>query len=376
MLYKIDLFAIFIFLGIVQAIFLSTFFFSKENRKSSANIFQGLLLISFAFCILEIFLMYTGYIIHCLYLVDFSEPFSFFIGPSLYLMILCMTREKISKWQYLHLAFGIIYFLLIIPFFLQPEDVKFNSWIESYKPDLPFRPTEGRDPRIFWITDYHTEATLVSLAIYAGLSLIELIRVFRQRRESFFNPSNPALSKLKAGTLQITFTTLIIVAVKIFNYNDTGDHLFAAYIALIIYLMSFRVMRQSGFFQHASLIEPQRYKSSTVTDDQQKNMIGRLTRLMSENKPFLKPDFSLPELAQQLGTSVHVLSQVINVGLGKSFFEMTAEYRVEEAKRLLKTQMNIKVEEIAEQVGYNSKSSFNTAFKKITGQTPSAFRTS
>jgi AraC-like DNA-binding protein len=53
---------------------------------------------------------------------------------------------------------------------------------------------------------------------------------------------------------------------------------------------------------------------------------------------------------------------------------MTAEYRVEEAKRLLREQRNVKVEEIAEQVGYNSKSSFNTAFKKLTGKTPSEFR--
>jgi AraC-like DNA-binding protein len=71
---------------------------------------------------------------------------------------------------------------------------------------------------------------------------------------------------------------------------------------------------------------------------------------------------------------VHVLSQAINDGLKKSFFEMTAEYRIDEAKRLLKEKPNFKVEEIAESVGYNSKSSFNTAFKKITGQTPSEWR--
>jgi AraC-like DNA-binding protein len=58
----------------------------------------------------------------------------------------------------------------------------------------------------------------------------------------------------------------------------------------------------------------------------------------------------------------------------KVFFEMRAEYFIEEAKRLLKEKMNIKVEEIAEQVGYNSKSSFNTAFKKIVGATPSEWR--
>ncbi len=95
---------------------------------------------------------------------------------------------------------------------------------------------------------------------------------------------------------------------------------------------------------------------------------------MNEQKLFLKPDFSLPLLADQLRVTVHQLSQVINDGLGKSFFEMTAEYRIEEAKRLLKEKPNIKVEEIAEEVGYNSKSSFNTAFKKLTGKTPSEWR--
>ena len=82
----------------------------------------------------------------------------------------------------------------------------------------------------------------------------------------------------------------------------------------------------------------------------------------------------MPDLADHLKTTVHMLSQVINEGLNKTFFEMTAQYRIEEAKRLLKEKPNIKVEEIAEEVGYNSKSSFNTTFKKLTGQTPSEWR--
>jgi YesN/AraC family two-component response regulator len=97
---------------------------------------------------------------------------------------------------------------------------------------------------------------------------------------------------------------------------------------------------------------------------------------MATQKPFLQPSFSLPDLADQMHVTVHQLSQVINEGLGKSFFEMAAEYRIEEAKTLLKEKSNIKIEEIAEQVGYNSKSSFNTAFKKITGKTPSEWRNS
>jgi len=166
----------------------------------------------------------------------------------------------------------------------------------------------------------------------------------------------------------------MIVVVKIFNRNDTGDHLFAAYLTIPIYLTSFRVIRQSGFFKQVNLTEQQKYKSSTLTEEQQKSVLQRLKEIMNTEKPFLQSDFSLPQLADRLKLSIHIASQVINDGLGKSFFEMTAEYRVETAKQLLKDQPNIKIEEIAEQVGYNSKSSFNTAFKKITGKTPSEFR--
>ncbi|HRJ31560.1 MAG TPA: helix-turn-helix domain-containing protein, partial [Cyclobacteriaceae bacterium] len=104
-------------------------------------------------------------------------------------------------------------------------------------------------------------------------------------------------------------------------------------------------------------------------------LLTKLKKIMVDEKPYLRSDFSQPDLAKACGISVHQVSQVINDGLGKNFFEWVAGYRVEEAKKLLIDRPNIKVEEIAEQVGYNSKSSFNTVFKKITGNTPSEYRT-
>jgi len=374
MSYRIDLFAVFIFLGIVQAVFLSFFFLSKENRKVPANLFEGLLLLALAGCILEIFLMYTGYIIHCLYLVDFSEPLAMAIGPLFFLMLVSMIHGSIKKKQYWHLAFPIAYIFLELPFLLAPENEKYNSWIYSYHPGLPYRDVVmSYDPRWLWITDHATETTLISLGLYGMLSLMIVIQAFRRKKESYWKPMHPTLKSLRSGALKIISASVLILIIKLFNENDTGDHILAAYISLTIYFTSFGVINHSGFFRKASLDDPTKYKNSTVTPDQQIFLLEKLKTYMN-TKPFLRPDFSLPDLAHQLNTSVHTLSQVINEGLKKSFFEMLAEYRVEEAKLLLKDKPNIKVEEIAEQVGYNSKSSFNTAFKKITGKTPSEFR--
>ena len=333
------------------------------------------MLLSIVACITEIFLMYSGYIIHCLYLVDFSEPFGLTIGPAFYLLVLSITKGKLNWKHYLHFAIPIIHIFLEMPFLVLSEDAKYNAWVGSYHPDWPRRPFDySYDPRLFWVTDHITEFTLMSLFLYTGLGVFEIFKAFEKQKESFWKPSNASLKFLRWEVFLIATAGLGILIVKMFHDHDTGDHLFAAYITVTIYLTSFRIIKQSGFFQQPALGETLKYKNSTVSPHDRQALLTKLNNIMADQKPFLRSDFSLPDLARILGTTVHILSQTINEGLGKNFFEMVAEYRVNEAKKLLKEQPNIKVEEIAEQVGYNSKSSFNTMFKKITGMTPSRFR--
>ncbi|MFM9839481.1 MAG: helix-turn-helix domain-containing protein [Cyclobacteriaceae bacterium] len=369
--YKIDLFAIFIFVGIVQAVFLSLFFFSKNNRKIETNVYQGIMVLAMAACTFEIFLCYTGYIIHCLWLVDFSEPISYLIGPAFYLMIVSLINGKTDRTRYYHFIFAVLWLIIQIPFFIQSDDVKFNAWIGAYHTEgLTFREVDAD----FFSSPYHSEIILTHLSIYMIMGFVATIKSFRVKKESIWKTKHSTFLQLRSTVAQIVFVVLLIFVVKLFYREDTGDHLFAAYISIAIYLISFQVIRQSGFFKQPNLVEQQKYKSSSLSQDDQSGILIKLKALMETEKPFLKTNFSLPDLASQLKITTHQLSQVINDGLGKSFFEMTAEYRIEEAKRLLKEKMNIKVEEIAEQVGYNSKSSFNTAFKKIVGMTPSEWR--
>ena len=97
---------------------------------------------------------------------------------------------------------------------------------------------------------------------------------------------------------------------------------------------------------------------------------------METQRPWLEPDLTLEQLAAQLRLRPKLLSQAINAGLGQNFFEFINTYRIEEAKRLLTDPADKKVTvlEVLYAVGFNSKSSFNTVFKKQTGLTPSEFK--
>lgn len=320
-------------------------------------------------------MMYSGYIVHAFYLVDFSESIGLLIGPFFYFTVISLTQGKIKRAHYIHIVPFVLYSFNLMLFLAMSEDAKYNAWVNAYRPDLSLRVYEypyDSDP--FSIRDTITELTLLSILGYAIVGLIETLKAFRKKKESFWKPFTPALKTLKNQAFIILSVFIIILIVKLTNKNDMGDHIFATYVALTIYLTSFSVIANSSAFKETPLNEPQKYKGSTLTLELQQLTLSKLQQVMKGDRPFLHSDFSLPDLAQKLNVSVHTLSQVINDSLGKSFFEMVAEYRVEEAKQLLKDQPNIKIEEIAEQVGYNSKSSFNTAFKKLTGKTPSEYR--
>lgn len=376
MAYRMDVFAVFMLLGLVQAVFISFFFFSAQNRVRQPNVLFGALLLAIAGCLLEIFLMYTGYIVHVLHLVDFSEPLALLIGPLLYLLTRSLAEGQVGKKpMLLHMVLPFAYTLLLIPFLAANADFKYNSWIEAYHPGMPLRETEpGYDPRWFAPTDWHTELVLISLGVYIILSVMIIVKSFRKKKESFWKAQSLTLKTMRNGVLHIAAFTLLMIPVKLLNKNDTGDHYFAAFGSLMIYATSFSVMRNSGFFRQPALNEPVKYKTSTLSQADQQKIISKIEHLMAGQKPYLNSSFSLPELADQINEPVHNVSQAINDGLGKNFFELIACYRVEEAKRLLIENLHIKIEEIAEQVGYSSKSSFNTAFKKNTGYTPSEYR--
>ena len=116
--------------------------------------------------------------------------------------------------------------------------------------------------------------------------------------------------------------------------------------------------------------------SSNPKPEANEKLLQKLKDHLKTSKPYLNPELTINQLAEQLEVPARQLSAVVNSDLGQTFFDLINRYRIEEAKRQLQESEDQKLTilEVMYKVGFNSKSSFNTAFKKYTGTTPTAFK--
>jgi AraC-like DNA-binding protein len=118
-----------------------------------------------------------------------------------------------------------------------------------------------------------------------------------------------------------------------------------------------------------------KYESSSLSQEKKEELNAKLTEIINEEKVFLQSDISLGKLAQKLDVNSKYLSQVVHEFHNSSFSDFINQLRIKEAARLLSDEAyrHISMEGISEMVGFNTKSSFNTYFKKFIGVTPSFF---
>jgi AraC-like DNA-binding protein len=124
--------------------------------------------------------------------------------------------------------------------------------------------------------------------------------------------------------------------------------------------------------------EPELHKKPVQEKILNPEFAEKIDQLMCKQKPYLFPDLTLDMLAEKLGMSAKDLSMIINRHFNNNFYEFINNYRIEEAKVMLvdPKQKTKTITDIYLDVGFNSKSVFNTFFKKIVGVTPSEYRIS
>jgi AraC-like DNA-binding protein len=127
---------------------------------------------------------------------------------------------------------------------------------------------------------------------------------------------------------------------------------------------------------HSDNMQVRKYAKSGLKSELMLEYKDRLQQIMRSEELFLKPDLTLPKLAEAVNCSINHLSQVINSGCGMSFFDYLNQYRIDYARELLarRDENSAAILNIAFAVGFNSNSAFYAAFKKRVGQTPAQYR--
>ena len=180
--------------------------------------------------------------------------------------------------------------------------------------------------------------------------------------------------------------TMLDLWLDLTYWQDWWDELFGA--GLIYYLSitgyaQIQPARRFAFSEQRVLISPTplpsqpdetAVKTIILTPDLA-NLRTKLLALMATETPYREPELSLADLARRLHTNPVVLSQVINAGLGRNFNDFVNEYRVDECKRQVVNPANahLSLLGIALDCGFNSKATFNRAFRKFTGQSPKEY---
>lgn len=146
----------------------------------------------------------------------------------------------------------------------------------------------------------------------------------------------------------------------------------AIFYSLILFFIAYKGLKQRVYIETEVVPEG----NGINGDESIQQLKEKVLNHIETNKPYLNPELTLIDLAKQLDISRNQLSHVINIGVGDNFYNLINTYRVEEVKKLIEEDSvkQFKIMSLANEAGFNSKSSFNSIFKKMTGLTPSEYR--
>ena len=147
---------------------------------------------------------------------------------------------------------------------------------------------------------------------------------------------------------------------------------FFLYLTIFFYLHS---ASMANILQPAET-QPDKPEKKKIAESDATIYVEKLETLIRQKQLYKDPNLKLNDLARGINISSHLLSQLLNDNLGKSFNTYINEYRIGEACKLIETSNHLTFEAIGYEVGFNSKSTFYTAFKKIKDTTPALFKES
>jgi len=256
-----------------------------------------------------------------------------------------------------------------------------NFQPQAYLHDILLRTQQDDYPWQFLILDYMTMIQFFCYLAICHRIVRKRVRVIKETFSDYKSVSTQWLQEyivIYAGLGVLAFFPVIIDA----NLENFLIYMPIASLGTYYYLVSKNINSPIVFTPEAlNLITqvedkkvcPESKTDSEVIYEDKISLAFKLENLLMEEKLYLNSELNIQRLADKSGSSVHALSRLINNHYNKNFFDYINYYRIEEAKKLLADpyQQKYTIDSIANQVGFNSRSAFYTAFKKNTNSTPS-----
>ena len=370
-------------LGAAQAFFLAVLVFNKKG-KSHGDFVLGSWLGFMGLHLLNYYLFSTGFLFKHPHLLGIGSGFPMLEAPFMFIYVLLMIKKN-GRFKTKYLLHG-------IPFLAYTVFLMFDFYFLSASEKLAYyEQIYIKLPLDLWIASF---PNILIGPVYVILSLILLSRHSRNIANSFSYTEQINLKWLRnvIGGLGFVFLVVIVSNVLVrfpFLSVEMHEHLIYLTISIAVFFLGYFGIKQQAIYKSdpfqlvetATLPPKQRkkkarqYLHSGLKQQEAEVHVAVLKDYFEKEKPFLDGKLSLGDVAEFMNISVNHLSQVINEQLGMTFFDFVNSFRVDEVKARLSSPdvKNFTLLGIAYDSGFNSKSSFNSIFKKFTGLTPSQF---
>lgn len=375
------LFTTIAFFAAAQGVFLCLVLFFLKRGNRSANTYLALLTLAFSLWIAEFAAYFTEHLYDFPHLLFATAGLPLLFGPLLLFYTQSLNGEKAlnHQWDILHFLPFLLYILYHGPFYLESAAFKIEN--------LKALQNMNNPPEFSYAFFTNESLKFLQLAIY----LLVVMKCYKKWKNA---------SQNDLQTYQLNWIKHLVLGLSLFALFDLShllelflfqyDYLFGlAQVmllsgAVVVYFIGYTTLKQPELIAgHLKIIEKEaikkpviRYKKSSFDGEKAEVYIRQLLQKMEEEKLYLNEDLKLKTLAQSLDLSTHHLSQLLNEHLQKNYFDFVNEYRVKTAQDMLKNPdlSHFTILSIAFDSGFKNKATFNTAFKKHTGTTPSKYK--
>lgn len=356
--------------------------FNKLNERSG-NIFISFFILYLGLESLDTILVQSSFYLKNPNFYLLIPNLGLLVYPAFYFYIKFIAFKGVKlKWaDLLHaIPYIIIGAITIIEYYLKPEDVQFK--IMTNRGDMP------------WFISSIYYVLRIQGVIYMILSIKIALRFKKIIEENYSTINKRNYIWILQLTIVFIYFTLSTLIFNINRFslnllsNDTTFYISASISFAFIIWIIFKTLSQPYLFNGVDanikllkeyLAEKEKNnKPSNTAEDKIQNLVlkSKLEKYVTAHEVYLNPSLTIFDLAKGIGLTSTDLSLFLNKHLHKNFFDFINEYRIEKAKSILKDpdKRHLTILEILYDVGFNSKSSFNTAFKRYVGKTPTEYR--